>query len=45
MKAFDADFFVAFAECVERPAPAMLMVPKLVEEFLGSAATPISLQT
>lgn len=31
---------MAFAECVERPAPAMLMVPKLVDEFLDSAAMP-----
>lgn len=36
----DPDFFIAFAECVERPAPAMLMVPKLVDDFLDSAAMP-----
>mmetsp|Transcript_32309 Transcript_32309/g.62293 ORF Transcript_32309/g.62293 Transcript_32309/m.62293 type:complete len:168 (+) Transcript_32309:604-1107(+) len=36
----DPDFFIAFAECVVRPAPAMLMVPKLVDEFLDSTAMP-----
>lgn len=36
----DPDFFIAFAECLERPAPSVLMVPKLVDEFLDSAAMP-----
>lgn len=36
----DPDFFVAFAECVERPAPAMLIVPALVDQFIDSAAKP-----
>lgn len=34
------DFFVAYAECIDRPAPSELMTPKLVDEFLDSAAMP-----
>lgn len=36
----DPDFFVAFAESVERPTAATLMVPALVDQFLDSAAMP-----
>ncbi|MGR3486239.1 MAG: tyrosine-type recombinase/integrase [Paracoccaceae bacterium] len=36
----DPDFFVAYAETVERPAPAEPMVPDLVDASLDSAAMP-----
>lgn len=36
----DPEFFVAYAECIERPAPAALMTPVLVDKFLDSAAMP-----
>jgi integrase len=34
------DFFVAYAETVERPQAATLKIPKLVDDFLSSAAMP-----
>lgn len=36
----DPEFFVAFADCVERPKSSSQMVPELVDEFLSSAAMP-----
>lgn len=36
----DPDFYLAVADCVKRPAPALPMTPALVNEFLSSAAMP-----
>ncbi|WP_152463679.1 tyrosine-type recombinase/integrase [Roseivivax sp. THAF30] len=34
----DPDFQLAFAEAIKRPEPKILMTPRLVDEFLSSAA-------
>lgn len=41
----DPAFFVAFAEAVERPKPAHLMTPDMVDMFLNSAEMPKGTRT
>ncbi len=36
----DPDFFIAFAEAVQRPTPSKVLVPQVVDEFLSSADVP-----